>query len=266
MINLVFPLSAVLALLPAAVLPYRRAGERPDAVFWALLAVALVGPAAYSYSLLQGGWLTGLSIALWLSIVFSVAIFALLSAVTRETWRLATLLLPYLLLLAILATVWAYVPGQLALETPPDASLYVHIGASLLTYGLCTLAAVAAGAVFLQEWTLKRKRTTALVRRLPSIADAETLSVRLLIASEIVLAFGILSGMVELYGREGGVLSWDHKTLLSFLAFSIIGMLLILHHYSGLRGRRAARLVLLAYLLLTLAYPGVKFVTDILLT
>jgi ABC-type uncharacterized transport system permease subunit len=43
-------------------------------------------------------------------------------------------------------------------------------------------------------------------------------------------------------------------------------MLLILHHYSGLRGRRAARLVLLAYLLLTLAYPGVKFVTDILLT
>ena len=32
-----------------------------------------------------------------------------------------------------------------------------------------------------------------------------------------------------------------------------------------IRGRRAARIVLLAYLLLTLAYPGVKFVTDVIL-
>ena len=30
-------------------------------------------------------------------------------------------------------------------------------------------------------------------------------------------------------------------------------------------GRRAARYVLVAYLLLTLGYPGVKFVTDVLL-
>jgi ABC-type uncharacterized transport system permease subunit len=265
MINLVFPLSAVLSLLPAAVLPYRRDSERPDGVFWVLLAVALAGPAAYSYSLLQGGWLTGLSLALWLSIVFSVVIFALLAAVTRETWRLASLLFPYLLLLAVLATVWSRASGQLSLDAPPDAALYVHIGASLVTYGLCTLAAVAAGGVFLQEWALKRKRTTALIRRLPSIADAERLSVRLLILSEIVLAFGILSGMVELYGRDGDLLSWDHKTLLSFLAFASIALLLILHHTSGLRGRRIARLVLVAYLLLTLAYPGVKFVTEILL-
>jgi ABC-type uncharacterized transport system permease subunit len=32
-----------------------------------------------------------------------------------------------------------------------------------------------------------------------------------------------------------------------------------------MRGRTAARLVLIAYLLLTLAYPGVKFVSIILL-
>ncbi len=34
---------------------------------------------------------------------------------------------------------------------------------------------------------------------------------------------------------------------------------------TGIRGRRAARWALLAYLLLTLAYPGVKFVTDVLM-
>ena len=67
------------------------------------------------------------------------------------------------------------------------------------------------------------------------------------------------------YVISGEFLALDHKTLLSFLAFGVIGLLLILHHRSGLRGRRATRLVLLAYLLLTLAYPGVKVVTDLLI-
>jgi ABC-type uncharacterized transport system permease subunit len=39
-----------------------------------------------------------------------------------------------------------------------------------------------------------------------------------------------------------------------------------LHWRTGLRGRRATRFVLTAYLLLTLAYPGVKFVRDVLLS
>jgi ABC-type uncharacterized transport system permease subunit len=38
------------------------------------------------------------------------------------------------------------------------------------------------------------------------------------------------------------------------------------HFWIGIRGRRAARIVLLAYLLITLAYPGVKFVTDVVLS
>ena len=49
------------------------------------------------------------------------------------------------------------------------------------------------------------------------------------------------------------------------LAFVVIAALLIVHQRTGLRGQRAARVVLLAYLLLTLAYPGVKFVTDVMM-
>jgi ABC-type uncharacterized transport system permease subunit len=62
--------------------------------------------------------------------------------------------------------------------------------------------------------------------------------------------------------------SWlrlDHKTVLSLLAFALIGALLLVHQRFGLGGRRAARYGLVAYLLLTLAYPGVKFVTDVIL-
>ncbi len=54
------------------------------------------------------------------------------------------------------------------------------------------------------------------------------------------------------------------KTIVSPLLALVIG-LLVAHRRSGLRGRRAARLVLVAYILLSLAYLGVKFVTDVLI-
>ncbi len=57
----------------------------------------------------------------------------------------------------------------------------------------------------------------------------------------------------------------DHKTVFTVGAFVMIGGLLITQARYGMRGRRAARIVLLAYLLLTLAYPGVKFVSDVLI-
>jgi ABC-type uncharacterized transport system permease subunit len=67
------------------------------------------------------------------------------------------------------------------------------------------------------------------------------------------------------YFLSGQVLIVDHRTLLSLLAFVVIGVLLVLHFRSGLRGKRAARWALVAYLLLTLAFLGVKFVTEVLI-
>ena len=112
---------------------------------------------------------------------------------------------------------------------------------------------------------MKRKWTGGLPRLLPAITDGERLELRLLAAAEIVLGIGIATGMALQYFAEGRVLVFDHKTLLSLIAFAVIGALLVWRQLTGLRGRRAARLVLLAYLLLTLAYPGVKFVTDVLI-
>jgi ABC-type uncharacterized transport system permease subunit len=62
------------------------------------------------------------------------------------------------------------------------------------------------------------------------------------------------------------LLVFDHKTVLTITAFVVIGGLLAAHYKTGLRGRQAARIVLLAYLLLTLGYPGVKFITDVVLS
>ena len=83
--------------------------------------------------------------------------------------------------------------------------------------------------------------------------------------SEAVLFIGMASGVVLSYSASGTLLNLDHKTILSLTAFVLIAALLAAHYFTGLRGRKAARLALTAYLLLTLGYPGVKFVSEVVL-
>jgi ABC-type uncharacterized transport system permease subunit len=265
--KLLIGLAAIAAQVPAALLPFRRTTERADMAFWVLLLVALLGPAAYVGSQLAGQWHSGLSATLWVSVTASAGLFLLLCVITREAWRLTPLLLPYLALLSLIAVIWAHAPAHMR---PPmamnvDGWLLAHIVLSVLTYAFATVAAVAGAAVFLQERALKRKRPTRLTAVLPAVADAEFLQVRLLAAAGLVLGIDILSGMVVEYFATGTPIHFEHKPLLSILAFAVILGLLVLHHRTGMRGRSVARLVLVAYLLLTLGYPGVKFVTDVLL-
>ena len=267
--NIVYSLTALMALLPASLYPYRRiAGQGQEGrspFFWGALALAFAGPALWSLTQIAGRWHTGLSTALWVTIAVCMLLFTALSAATRSTWRLSPLLLPYLLLVAAFATVAQQAPAPVLRGGAPGIWIDLHIAVSVVTYALLTLAAVASLASFLQERALKTKRPTPLTRFLPPVAESDRLQVRLLGASEAVLGAGLATGMAVLHYEQGTLLRLDHKTLLSIATFLVIGGLLMAHARTGVRGRRAARLVLIAYLLLTLAYPGVKFVTDVLL-
>ncbi len=262
--TLLLSISALVALVPAAVLPYRRRPGR-DMLFWLLLAVAVAGPLLWVWVTFLPGWRTGLAAALWATVTATLVLFALAAVVTRDGWRLAALLLPYLFILGILATIWQDQPERPLETAAPAAWVQLHIVFSVITYAVLTLAAVAGLAGYLQDRALKTKRSNMLVGRMPSIADAEMLQVRLLGVCAAVMGLGLLSGMTIQYFNSGDLLIFDHKTLFSLATFAVIVGLLAAHWRSGVRGRRAARMVLLAYLLLTLAYPGVKFVNDVLI-
>jgi ABC-type uncharacterized transport system permease subunit len=262
--TLAFNLGAFVALLPAAALSFRRERGR-DGLFYAVLGLALLGPALWVASQDESAWHTGFAMSLWLTIVATLALFLVLSLWTRHAWELAPLLLPYLVLLGIAALVWQRAPERPLNEAVPVGWFDAHIVFAVATYGLLTIGAVAGFAVFLQERALKAKRPTALTRLLPGVAASESLELRLIAAAEAVLALGLLSGMAAQYFLSGRLLPFTHKTLFSLAAFVVIGVLLVARYSRGIRGRQAARLALLAYLLLTLAYPGVKFVTDVVL-
>ena len=256
---------ALLALIPMAALRL-RAVERRDLLFWLCLGIAIAGPGASAALQLGGAWRTGFAMSLWLTIAVALALFACVSAATPQAWRLAPILLPYLLILGAIALIWQRAPERPLLEGVPAGWFGAHIVFALLTYGLLTLAAVAGAAVLLQERALKAKHPTGLTRSLPAVTEGERLQLGLLAASEAVLALGLASGMAAEHFLNGRLLALDHKTILSLAAFVAIGLLLVAHRFAGVRGQRAARGVLVAYLLLTLAYPGVKFVTDVLMS
>jgi ABC-type uncharacterized transport system permease subunit len=257
-------LTALICLLPALLLRFRPQQSR-DWPFWGALVVAFAGPGVLAFALLWGHWVTGLAPALWVSLTVTVAAFALVSALLANAWRLLPLLSPYLLLVGLIATVWQQAMGHTLAESEPGAWLGLHIFVGVATYALLTLAAVASLAAFLRERALKRKTQTALTSQLPSVTDAERLATSLLVVGEVVLGLGLGTGMAVEWFDSGTLIVWDHKNLLSVLAFVLIGLLLYAIRHCGVRGRLAARIILVAWLLLTLAYPGVKFVTGVLI-
>ena len=254
-------LAALATLLPAAlVAPARRA----QPVYWLALAAAVAGPAIWVVVQLDEGWRTGVAPALWLAVAVSLALFVPLAWTSEPARRLTPLLIGYLAVLGALALLWQHAPER-PLPRLPAGWLQAHILVAVLAYGLLTLAAGAGVGVALQERALRTRRPTSFSRALPSVAEGERLQTRLLLACELVLAVALATGIVLTRAEGAGWLRLDHKTVLSILAFVVIGALLLVHLRLGLGGRRAARLGLAAYLLLTLAYPGVKFVTDVLL-
>ncbi len=256
--------SALTALLPLMFYVFRFPNGRRF-LFWCFLAVAISGSGSWTIVMFAEGWKTGFAPALWVTITATLLIYLPIAAIYNEGYKLAAGLLPYLLLLGILSFIWE---GQLEGRILTNASqLWVmsHIIFSLTTYGLLTLAAIAGFSAFVQERSLKTKKYTFLNVAFPTLASSEDLESRLLELSAVVLTIGLITGITVHFMQTGSFFHLTHKTLLSVGTFGIILTLLVARKIIGLRGIKAARWALLAYLTLTLAYPGVKFVTDILL-
>lgn len=256
-------IAGLLTLLPLALLAVTAKLQR-NFQFWLFLAAAIAGSGGIFAQSMANGWEAGLSANLWASCAVTLIAFAALNLVNAEAFRLAALLLPYLLILALLALLFA----SFSEPTPAMASagwFRAHVVLAIASYGVLTLGAIAGCAVLIQERALKRRQSGWSERALPPLTDAEELQIKLLLWAAIFMAAALASGFANTFMETGELPELSHKVLLSLLAFVILVVLLVTHRLTGMRGRRAARWVLAGYLLLTLGYSGVKFVKDVLL-
>ena len=70
-------LAALISLVPAALTLFRKPAKR-DTVFWSTLVVAFAGTMALVVVRQSDGWSTGISSALWLTIVACLLFFLIL--------------------------------------------------------------------------------------------------------------------------------------------------------------------------------------------
>ena len=76
--NMLYSLSAVVALVPSVLLPLRR-DHRPDFLYWMVLMVAVTGPLNWVLASMAGTWRTDLAMSLWVTVAASMGIFAVIA-------------------------------------------------------------------------------------------------------------------------------------------------------------------------------------------
>ena len=141
--------------------------------------------------------------------------------------------------------------------------LQLHAWLALLAYAALAVAALIAVMLWFQERALRRRQLRGWLRALPPLVQLEELLFRSLAASFVLLTLALITGVVFVENLLAQHL-W-HKTVLSFLSWIVLGVLLYGRWRFGWRGPRAVKLTLTSMVLLLLAFFGSKFVLEVLL-
>jgi len=203
---------------------------------------------------LRFGFAQALSVMLWLA----MAILWLEGLV----YRIEMLLPMALAAAALCAPLPAFFPGRLAPEAYP-IEFRLHLVAGMLAYSLFTVATLHAVLISVLERRLHAHATVA-DHGMP-LLSLEALVFRLTAAAFVVLTLTFVVGIAYSESMVGRAFRFDHKTVFVVLSWLIFGMLLAGRWLYGWRGRTAFRWTLAGFVMLMLAYPGSRFVLEVVL-
>jgi len=134
--------------------------------------------------------------------------------------------------------------------------LTAHIGLTMGGYAALTLNFLGGIFYLIQERQLKAKRFGFFFRRLPSLSQLDTLNYWCLSIGFPLLTGGIITGSLYAQHTQGRFWSWDPKEVLTLLAWLIYAVLMHERLTVGWRGRRAAWLAILGFLVLLVTFVG----------
>jgi ABC-type uncharacterized transport system permease subunit len=201
------------------------------------------------------GFFSILSLVGWL-----IGLLLILSALQRPVECLGIIVFPFAALSLALHEVFNqphYLTSNLA------AGLEFHILTSILAYSMLSIAVVQAILLYIQDRHLHNKHPGGFVRALPPLETMESLLFSMIGLGFTVLTISLISGLFYLENILAQHLV--HKTVLSFGAWLLFGILLWGRFQFGWRSRTAIRWTISGFILLMLAYFGSKFVIELVL-
>ncbi|MDB5980818.1 MAG: ypjD [Pseudomonas sp.] len=258
--------SLAAALLYAAATFYQgirlRQGTRADKRLLCLLGtLAVIGHAVGLYLQLTRPTSLGLDFFGAASMI-SVAVIALtlLACVRIPVENLLLLLFPLGLLTVLLAQ---FAPTGTVPLIDEEPGILSHILLSILAYGMLTIAVFQALLLLLQDYMLKHKHPSRLIKNFPPLQTMESLLFGFLWAGWVLLSLSLISGWLFVENLFAQHLV--HKTLLACLAWIVFSVLLWGRNRLGWRGHKAIRWTLGGFCLLMLAFFGSKLVREFIL-
>ncbi len=207
---------------------------------WLVQTALLVAQAARADGFPWDTWAGSLNLFVWL-VVGAYLIWG-----CRPRFRLLGLVV---MPLAALLLAVSYAAGGVAASGKSGYStlfLVLHVGLVLAGFAGLTLAAALAVLYLWQERQLKRRSSTVLRFRAPSLVSLESLVARTVAFSLPVLTLGMAAGFARI--RHGSDV--DPLIAMTVLTWTVFGAFLILRFRMGWRGRRAAYTALTGFALL----------------
>lgn len=166
--------------------------------------------------------------------------------------------------LVFLLTFMAATRQQPFLVTSPGMRtswLFAHIGLIFLGYAALVLSFCASVLYLIQQRSLKAKRATGILARLPALEDIDQIGYRALLLGFPFMTLGLIAGSVVAESTYGRIDFQDPKILLSLLMWSVYLIMVYTRWIAGWRGRKAAVLASVAFAAAVVAWAANYFST-----
>lgn len=152
--------------------------------------------------------------------------------------------------------------GRLVLPAPLQSIwLPIHVGLAIVGYAMFILAASVSLVYLAYESRLKAKRPLKPeAERLPSLEKLDRVNYSLLAWGFVMLSAAIVTGAIWADATWGHFWSWEPKESWSLVIWILYAALLESRLTVGWRGRRAAALTIVVFVVLVSSFVGVSLV------
>jgi ABC-type uncharacterized transport system permease subunit len=167
----------------------------------------------------------------------------------------------------------AWFPGRLIADAT-STDFKIHLALALIAYSVFTIAVLHAVLMALADRLLHRKGAGEAARgdplhgpaaSLPPLLTIERMFFRLVGAAFVLLTATLATGMALSESMFGRAMRLNHETVFAVMAWLTFAVLLWGRLVRGWRGRTALRWTVSGFVALMLAYPGSRFVLEVLL-
>ncbi len=202
----------------------------------------------------------GFGYALSITFFFAVVVLLIESWVHRLHGQFGIILIAS----AAGALMPVFFPGEPSAAAQWSTFLRCHLLFALASYSFMGIALVHAVLMGLQNRYLKAPaEETSFLASMPGLVVMERIFFRIVIFGFVCLTAVVLTGAFATEEAYGTLFHLDHKTILTWIAWVIFGILLLGRYCAGWRARRALVWFWAGFAVQVVAYLCYSFVQEI---